>query len=181
MGGGIMNPLINIIADATPTPLNANGDEDLYIADVLELGVQGFKPGGGTWAAASDARLKKDVQPFSDGLDKVLAIKPVSFKYNDRFKHLDNGKTYIGVIAQEIKEVAPYTVELMPFGQVNMEDENGVERVVKPGEDFYSYDSSSLTYMLINAVKELKSMNDSQAEAIENLKKEIENLKSNNR
>lgn len=177
MGGGIMNPLINIIADVTPTPLNANGDEDLYIADDIELGGQGFKPGGGSWAAASDARLKKDVQPFSDGLDKVLAIKPVSFKYNDRFKHLDNGKTYIGVIAQEIKEVAPYTVELMPFGQLMEEDENGVERVVKPGENFYSYDSSALTYMLINAVKELKSMNDSQAKAIEELKKEIEMLK----
>lgn len=177
MGGGIMNPLINIIADVTPTPLNADGDEDLYIADDIELGGQGFKPGGGSWATASDARLKKDVQPFSDGLDKVLAIKPVSFKYNDKFRHLDNGKTYVGVIAQEIKEVAPYTVELTPFGQVKQEDENGVERILKPGEEFYSYDSSALTYMLINAVKELKNMNDEQNRTIEALKTEIELLK----
>jgi hypothetical protein len=177
-GGGNMNVNINIIADAAPTPLNANGDEDLYIADVLELGVQGFKPGGGSWAAASDARLKKDVQNFTDGLDKILAIRPVSFKYNDHFKSLNNNKTYIGVLAQEIKEVAPYTVELTKFGQVNEEDENGVEHVKKEGEEFYTYDSSSLTYMLINAVKELKSLNDEQQKMIEDLKKEVENLKS---
>ena len=177
-GGGNMNVNINIIADATPTPLNANGDEDLYIADVLELGGQGFKPGGGSWAAASDARLKKDVQNFTDGLDKILAIRPVSFKYNDHFKSLNNNKTYIGVLAQEIKEVAPYTVELTKFGQVNEEDENGVEHVKKEGEEFYTYDSSSLTYMLINAVKELKSLNDDQQKMIEDLKKEVEILKS---
>lgn len=177
-GGGNMNVNINIIADAAPTPLNANGDEDLYIADALELGGQGFKPGGGSWAAASDARLKKDVQNFTDGLDKILAIRPVSFKYNDHFKSLNDNKTYIGVLAQEIKEVAPYTVELTKFGQVNEEDENGVEHVKKEGEEFYTYDSSSLTYMLINAVKELKSLNDEQQKMIEDLKKEVEDLKS---
>lgn len=177
-GGGNMNVNINTIADVAPAPLNANGDEDLYIADALELGGQGFKPGGGSWAAASDARLKKDVQNFTDGLDKILAIRPVSFKYNDHFKSLNNNKTYIGVLAQEIKEVAPYTVELTKFGQVNEEDENGVEYVKKEGEEFYTYDSSSLTYMLINAVKELKSLNDEQQKMIEDLKKEVEILKS---
>lgn len=177
-GGGNMNVNINTIADVAPTPLNANGDEDLYIADVLELGGQGFKPGGGSWGAASDARLKKDVQNFTDGLDKILAIRPVSFKYNDHFKSLNNNKTYIGVLAQEIKEVAPYTVELTKFGQVNEEDENGVEHVKKEGEEFYTYDSSSLTYILINAVKELKSLNDDQQKMIEDLKKEVEILKS---
>ncbi len=177
-GGGNMNVNINTIADVAPAPLNANGDEDLFIADVLELGGQGFKPGGGSWGTASDARLKKDVQNFTDGLDKILAIRPVSFKYNDHFKSLNNNKTYIGVLAQEIKEVAPYTVELTKFGQVNEEDENGVEHVKKEGEEFYTYDSSSLTYMLINAVKELKSLNDDQQKMIEDLKKEVEILKS---
>jgi Chaperone of endosialidase len=176
-GGGNMNTNINVIADATPTPLNANGDEDLYIADALELGGQGFKPGGGSWAAASDARLKKDIHPFNDGLDKILAIRPVSFKYNDHFKALDNGKTYIGVIAQEIKEVAPYTVQLTQFGQIKSEDANGNEQVVKEGEAFYSYDSSALTYMLINAIKELKQLNDDQQQQISELARQLEQLR----
>ena len=73
------------------------------------------------------------------------------------------------MIAQEIKNVAPYTVELTQFGEQHMEDENGVERVVKEGEAFYSYDSSALTYMLINGMKE-------QQKEIEDLKKLVMEL-----
>jgi hypothetical protein len=29
------------------------------------------KPGGGSWTAPSDARLKTDVQPLTDALDKT--------------------------------------------------------------------------------------------------------------
>jgi hypothetical protein len=175
-GGGNMSTTINMIADAFVTPLNANGDEDLYIADDIELGGNGFKPGGGSWATASDARLKKDVTAFNDGLDKVLAIRPVTFKYNDKFKSLNNGKTYVGVIAQEIREVAPYTVEPKFFGQEKTEDENGTERIVKQGEEFLTYDSSALTYMLINSVKELKALSDKQQQKIDALELEVKRL-----
>jgi hypothetical protein len=58
----------------------------------------------------------------------------------------------VGVIAQEIKEVAPYTVgtwEYLPGGTPI--DENTHSKI----EQYYSVDNGALTYVTINAVKEL--------------------------
>lgn len=153
-GGGIMNGNINIIADLNPTPLNAAGDEDLYIGGDLELGGQGYKPGGGVWVTPSDVRLKKDITPYTDGLAQVLQIKPCRFRYNDVFPIPDGGKAYVGVLAQDILQVAPYMVELKPFGQRVEEDADGNEHITEPGTPYYTYDGTALTYMLVNAVKE---------------------------
>ncbi len=171
-GGGIMSATINVISDASPSPLNVNGDEDLYIQDDLELGSNGYKPGGGSWTGASDARLKKNVQDYEDGLAEVLRIRPVTYQYNDHFPALDNGVEYVGVIAQEIKEIAPYMVELKHFGEQMSEDENGVEKVIKKGEEFYTYDASALNYMLINAIQEQQAQIEVLKAKIEALEKE---------
>ncbi len=176
-GGGIMSATINIIADNAPTPLNADGDEDLYIDDVLELGGQGFKPGGGSWAAASDFRLKKDIQPYRDGLAKVLQINPVRYRYNEVFPIPDGDKEYVGVIAQDMAAIAPYMVELRPFGQKVEEDEQGKEIIVKPGVPYYTYDSSALTYMLVNAVKEQQAIIEELKKQVEGMKVEMETMK----
>lgn len=172
-GGGIMNSLINIISDVMPTPLNADGDEDLYIQDDLELGGQGYKPGGGTWATPSDARLKKDITPYTDGLQQLLQIKPVRYRYNDIISFNDGGKTYIGVLAQDMAKIAPYTVELMPFGQKVSEDERGIETITDPGTLYYTYDGTALTYMLINAVKEQQDVIKGQQQEIDVLKTQL--------
>ena len=138
------------------------GDEDLYIQDDLELGSQGFKPGGGMWAAPSDARLKKDIHPYTDGLTQILQIQPYRYKYNDKVTIYDPDKEHVGILAQDMKEIAPYMVELTPLGQVVEEDENGNERIVKEGTPYFTYDGSALTYMLVNAVKEQQKTIDAQ-------------------
>ncbi len=173
-GGGIMDADLNVIADAVPVPMNVSGDEDLYISDDLELGSQGYKPGGGDWAAASDARLKKDISPYTDGLEQVLQIKPVRYRYNDVFPIPDGGREYVGVLAQDVLPVAPYMVELKPFGQKTSEDEHGVEHIIKPGTPYYTYDGSALTYMLINAVKEQQT----EIETLKSVQAENAALKS---
>jgi hypothetical protein len=55
---------------------------------------------------ASDARLKKDVQDLRYGLEQVLKLRPVTYKWKDG--HDD--RTKIGVIAQEIDKVLPEVV-----------------------------------------------------------------------
>jgi hypothetical protein len=173
-GGGIMNALINVIADFTPSPVVVNGDEDLYIQDDLELGSQGYKPGGGTWVAVSDMRLKKNIKPYKDGLNRILSINPVTYQYNNRMSTLNNGVTYVGVIAQEMKEIAPYTVEEKSFGEVTSEDENGKTVVVQQGENYYTFDPSALTYMLINAVRELNQKIADQQQELDQLKEMVD-------
>ena len=137
------------------------------------------KLGGGSWQTFSDRRLKKDIKPFSDGLSTLLQINPVSFKYNGLGGYQANGKDYIGVIAQEIKPVAPYMVETVTK-KLNESD-------TKP-EDLLMYDSSALVYILVNAVKEqqkqieslqsqLKTQSD-LGKTLELLKAEVELLKN---
>jgi hypothetical protein len=121
----------------------------------LEVNGTAGKPGGGSWTATSDARLKQDVNEYKDGLKEILAIRPVTYRYNEQSGH-NTEKEYVGVIAQELKEVAPYMV-----GTFELD-----------GTEYYDVDNSPMMYMLINAVKELKAENDAQQQLIEQLLKE---------
>jgi trimeric autotransporter adhesin len=116
------------------------------------------KPGGGSWTAASDKRLKHHIQDFTEGLTIIEQIRPVSFHYNGK-AGLPTEKEYVGVIAQEMKLIAPYMV-----GEFTYQDSTGAQ------EKYLDYDATALTYMLVNAVKELKKEN-------EELKQELASIK----
>jgi hypothetical protein len=103
------------------------------------------KVGGGSWATFSDRRLKKDIKSFSDGLSVLKKVRPVTFRYNGKLGY-PTAKTYVGVIAQEIRKVAPYTVDTYR-AKLNPGD--------KEKTDILRYDSSALIYIAINAIKEL--------------------------
>ena len=64
--------------------------------------------------ASSDSRIKKDIEDIDDttALDKILSIQPKTYKYKDTLLKRDN--RVIGFIAQQIKEVIPEAVELIP-------------------------------------------------------------------
>jgi hypothetical protein len=51
--------------------------------------------------ATSDGRLKENITPIKDGLQKINQLNPVEFIWKS------NGKTDYGVIAQEIEELYP--------------------------------------------------------------------------
>ncbi len=167
-GGDSMNSLINIMSDFFTTGtsnLNANGDEDLFIGGDLEVVGKGFQTGGGAWGVRSDRRLKKDIVDYNDGLEQLLKIQPVKFKYNDLFPN-HTEKEYVGIIAQDMQKIAPYTVEDIPMGQVIKEDANGKEVIVNPGKNYLSFDPNALWYMTINAIKEQHAIIEKQAEQI---------------
>lgn len=119
----------------------------------LEVNGAASKTGGGTWATASDNRLKRDIKPFSDGLSVLKKINPVWFKYNGLANISNNGKEYVGIIAQEMKLIAPYTIGTFTDSETNVE--------------YLNYDANAVTYILINSVKE-------QQLTIEALKKQLE-------
>ena len=118
------------------------------------------KPNGGTWKTTSDARVKTDIRPFTDGLGVVKQINPVWYKYNGKAGFKKDGKDQIGIIAQEIKDVAPYTISTY-------------KTKLDPGDaeetELLQFNAHALTFALINAVKE-------QQKEIEELKKEITEL-----
>ncbi len=128
---------------------------------LLEVNGTAAKPGGGSWTATSDRRLKKDISDYKEGLKKVLAISPVNFRYN-KFSGYDTKKEHIGVIAQELLEVAPYMVSTFE----------------KDEEEYLQVDNSAMTYMLINAVKELHQENQNLKAENSQMKNDISQIKT---
>ena len=93
--------------------------------------------------AFSDKRLKDNIETIPNALDKVCAMRGVTFTRND-----NDGQPGTGVIAQEMQEVFPVVVK-----------ENNDEL------NTLSVSYGNLVGVLIEAVKELK-------EEIEKLKKD---------
>ena len=57
--------------------------------------------------AASDSRIKRNIEPLGYGLDTLLNIRPTQYHFVD---HIEQPKQDIGVIAQEIKQIIPQAV-----------------------------------------------------------------------
>jgi hypothetical protein len=122
------------------------------------------KVGGGSWIVASDQRLKKDIQAFTDGLNVLLHIKPVTFRYNGK-AGIDTDKQFVGVLAQDMQQVAPYTV-----GQFTYQDSTGKQ------EQYLDYDPNAVTYVLVNAAKELNAENEALRASNDQLQARLGNL-----
>ena len=96
---------------------------------------------------SSDYRLKQNIQPLENGLERLNNLNPVKFDWKE------DGTTSEGFIAHEAQEVFPDAVS----GE-------------KDGEEMQGMDYGRITPLLVKAIQE-------QQEQIETLKKEVEELK----
>lgn len=138
-------PTVDGIFSDTPMRLGVNLASGVNPGFNLEVNGSAAKNTGSTWTVTSDRRLKQDISKYSDGLNLINRINPVWFRYNGRAGTHGGGPLQVGVIAQEMKEIAPYTVSTF---QAKFDD-------TSPPQEFYSFDYSAIGYALINAVKEL--------------------------
>ncbi|MCG3131848.1 MAG: hypothetical protein FLDDKLPJ_02658 [Phycisphaerae bacterium] len=65
------------------------------------------KPGGGSWASFSDRRLKKDIQPLTGALDKLMSLHGVTFEYLDPASISELPGQRVGMVAQDVEQVFP--------------------------------------------------------------------------
>jgi hypothetical protein len=109
----------------------------------------------GSWSTTSDQRLKKNIVDNTDGLDKITAVRVRNFEYRlpeevtelDEHCAVPNTGVQLGVIAQELQAVLPDCVKTESTGVLSVDPDN-------------------LTWYMVNAIKELKAINDTQAETI---------------
>lgn len=120
-----------------------------------------YKYGSSSWNVISDLRTKRNVADFTDGLATLEQIHPVWFEYNGVGDSPKDGKKHVGLIAQEVETKAPYMVG-KTSGLVDPKDSKSNLKTV---------DTAPLTYILVNAVKELAEQN-------RQLKKELASIKS---
>lgn len=107
-----------------------------------------YKTGSTTaWIIASDARIKKNISPYTKGITELKQINIKNFEFNGLGNSIDGTKG-IGVIADEIEQVLPNSVGTNKV-KLNKDD---AERV-----DLKHFDSTELVYLLVNSVKELSA------------------------
>lgn len=85
----------------------------VYVPDLVIDGLTSTDPlatdvNGKIIAGASDARLKKNVESIYDGLEKIKALRGVSYEWTEE-SNMGEGLRY-GLIAQEVQEVIPEMV-----------------------------------------------------------------------
>ena len=110
----------------------------------------------------SDIRLKKNIEPLpldDSILDRVMDLQAVTFEW----KHRDDGKRQIGLIAQDVEEVFPEVVTTPDDGSCQ-------KGLLATGMDA----------VLIEGIKELKIENELLKDRIEALERVIEQLSLTN-
>jgi hypothetical protein len=82
---------------------------DLVFDSGLGSGYAYISRNGGQFNITSDARFKKNVQPLTSTLERVLQLRPVSFQY---LQAPDESKPIIGFLAQEVQPFFPAVVDV---------------------------------------------------------------------
>jgi hypothetical protein len=100
----------------------------------------------------SDERLKEDIVEIKDALEKVMALRGVTYKPNSIAESLGYKKqNEVGVIAQDVERVLPEAVKPAPFDIMLFEN----TEVSRSGENYKTVQYEKLVPLLIEAIKEL--------------------------
>ena len=100
----------------------------------------------------SDERLKEDIVEITDALEKVMALRGVTYKPNSIAESLGYKKqNEVGVIAQDVEKVLPEAVKPAPFDIMLFEN----TEISKSGENYKTVQYEKLVPLLIEAIKEL--------------------------
>lgn len=121
----------------------------------------------------SDQRLKENIKSLSYGLDEVLELKPVSFKWKvekiDDFLIPDTEKeVQLGFIAQDILEIIPEIVQTTYWKEFE-ENPGTLEKVDMP---LLGLSYSELIPVLVKAIQEQQE----QIEVLETQQKKLKEL-----
>ncbi|HUT29124.1 MAG TPA: tail fiber domain-containing protein [Sedimentisphaerales bacterium] len=119
------------------------------------LHVEGNITYTGSCSDVSDIRLKENITPLRNAVEKVSCLKGIYF--NNKGESSDNRE--VGVIAQDVEKVLPELVSTNKQG-------------------YKSVDYTKLTPVLIEAVKELKAENESLKQRLEALEKTLQQLQA---
>jgi len=165
---GGSNVVFNLQDNAGAFYFSGGGSPKFFVTPTRIQSTQdAYKPGGGSWTAISDRRTKDSVRDFKYGLDDVLKIRPVYYTYNGK-AGTPTDKEFVGVIAQEIQEVAPFMVNTFIHEDVNK----------TVSEEFLAVDDTAIKYMLINSIKQQQKMIEAKDAQINDLSDRLERVEA---
>ena len=113
------------------------------------------KPGGGSWATFSDARLKNITGRFTPGLRAVLQLQPIRYEYKrDNALGIHSEGEHIGFSAQQVAKVIP-------------------EAVQKNAQGYLLINNDPIMWAAVNAIKEQQAQIEKQQTQINQQQGEI--------
>ncbi len=121
----------------------------------LSVNGNASKPGGGSWLAFSDERLKNIKGRFNNGLKAVMKLQPLRYEYKkENLAGVKSEGEHIGFSAQEVEKVIP-------------------EAVTKTEQGIRLVNNDPIILAMLNAIKE-------QQATIEKLSKQVRILQRAN-
>jgi len=138
--------LVGIGTSSPDTLLSVNGGAD--------------KPGGGFWATFSDRRLKTLNGHFTSGLEQILQLEPVRYRYkDDNALGIHDPQEHVGLVAQEVQRVIP-------------------EAVTENSQGYLLVNNDPILWAMLNAIKHQQGQIQEQQEQIRAQQAEIARLSS---
>jgi hypothetical protein len=95
--------------------------------------------------AICDIRVKKDIEPFTRGMDAIMQLNTVSFGYNGRC-HVISDRRHVGIHAQDLIEVIPEAV----IAQKSARNDPDFD-------ELYVLDTQPVLMACVNALKQLNA------------------------
>lgn len=172
MDTGWFSPAANTLAAAT------GGAERVRIDSAGNIGIGTTSPderfvvyNGSTtgkyttsgWTHSSDMRLKHDIAPIENSLDKIIKIQGVEYKFNSD----PENKTQVGFIAQQVEPIFPEVVQTDSNGFKSMVYSNLVAPIVEAIKELY-YSKAD-----VRRVEKLEAENAELRARLERLEKAI--------
>ncbi|MCX6273906.1 MAG: tail fiber domain-containing protein [Bacteroidetes bacterium] len=126
----------------------------------------------GNFYTVSDARLKSNITPLSNSLQKIVAMKGYTYDVNqhDYPKYFPTNRKSVGFLAQELEQILPEAVTEKYISTPNTNRENPDKQVESMKVKAVSY--NSVIPVLVEAIKE-------QQVIINGLKDRIQQLEEN--
>lgn len=122
---------------------------------LLSVNGNASKVGGGSWATFSDMRLKTIQGTYEAGLQEILSLLPIRYRYNqDNPLGIPDQGEHIGISAQEVQKVIP-------------------DAVSENSQGYLMVDNDPILWAMLNAIKE-------QQKIIAELKGRIEKHQAQN-
>jgi hypothetical protein len=132
---------------------NAAPEYTLYVD-----GTAAKSSAGTTWIVSSDQRLKDILGNYNKGLNEIVALQPVKFRYKENNpRNLPTENEEVGFVAQEVQKIFP-------------------EAVSEAEDGYLDFNIHSINVALVNAVKELKAENDELKARLEKVEKYLNSL-----
>jgi len=156
---------LETLEDGGSNEIAARGDLRPSVDDLYDIGTPTFR-----WddiyatngvIQTSDARLKTDIQNATSGLNDVLRLRPVTYKWRTS----KDQETKLGLLAQEVLQVVPQAVKTHDYEQT--EEENPT--IQKTELETLGINYSTLVPVLIKAIQE-------QQATIEQLQQRVNKL-----